>query len=106
MPIDRKSKTIPIKREAELLRIAQSTVYYQPIVDSYNLELMHLVDEEYSKTPFYGSRRMREALKRKGCRANRKRVQRLTRLMGIETIYPKKNLSRPPPGHKIYRYLF
>jgi putative transposase len=72
--VDRKSKTIPIKRKAELLGIAQSTVYYQPIVDSYSLKLMHLIDEEYTKTPFYGSRRMREALKRKGCRVNRKRV--------------------------------
>jgi len=103
--IDRKSKTIPIKRQAELLGIAQSMVYYQPIVDSYSLKLMHLIDEEYTKTPFYGSRRMREALKRKGCRVNRKRVQRLMRLIGIETIYPKRNLSRPHPGHKIYPYL-
>jgi len=103
--IDRKSKTIPIKRQAELLGIAQSTVYYQPIVDSYSLKLMHLIDEQYTKTPFYGSRRMREALKRKGCRVNRKRVQRLMRLIGIETIYPKKNLSRPHLGHKIYPYL-
>ena len=105
MLIDRKSKTIPIKRQAELLGIAQSTVYYQPIVDSYSLKLMHLIDEQYTKTPFYGSRRMREALKRKGCRVNRKRVQRLMRLIGIETIYPKRNLSRPHPGHKIYPYL-
>jgi len=54
--IDRKSKTIPIKRQAELLVIARSTVYYQPIVDSYSLELMHLIDEQYTKTPFYGSK--------------------------------------------------
>ena len=105
MLIDRKSKTIPIKRQAELLGIAQSTVYYQPIVDSYSLKLMHLINEEYTKTPFYGSRRMREALKRKGCRVNRKRVQRLMRLIGIETIYSKRNLIRPHPGHKIYPYL-
>jgi len=66
---------------------------------------MHLIDEQYTKTPFYGSRRMREVLKRRGYLVNRKRVQRLMRLMGIEAIYPKRHLSQPHPGHKIYPYL-
>jgi len=103
--IDRESKTIPLKRQAELLGIARSTVYYQPVVDPYSLELMHLIDEEYTKTPFYGSRRMREVLRRKGYLVNRKRIQRLMRLMGIEAIYPKRSISKPHPGHKIYPYL-
>jgi len=103
--IDRQSKTLSVKRQAELLGIARSTVYYQPVIDPYSLELMHLIDEEYTKTPFYGSRRMREVLKRKGYIVNRKRVQKLMRLMGIEAIYPKPNLSKPHPGHKIYPYL-
>ena len=103
--IERQSKIIPLKRQAELLGIARSTVYYQPTVDPHSLELMHLIDEQYTKTPFYGSRRMRETLKRKGYLVNRKRVQRLMRLMGIEAIYPKRNLSKPHPGHKIYSYL-
>ncbi len=63
--IDRQSKTMPVKRQAELLGIARSTVYYQPVVDPYSLELMDLIDEQYTKTPLYGSRRMREALKEK-----------------------------------------
>ena len=105
MLVERKSKTMPVKRQAELLGIARSTVYYRPTVDPYSLALMHLIDEQYTKTPFYGSRRMREALKRKGYRVNRKRVQRLMRLMGIEAIYPKPNLSKPHPGNKIYPYL-
>jgi putative transposase len=105
MLIDRESETIPVKRQSQLLGIARSTVYYQPKVNLYSLKLMHLIDEQYTKTPFYGSRRMREALKRKGYRVNRKRMQRLMRLMGIEAIYPKRNLSRPSPGHKIYPYL-
>jgi len=96
---------ISLKRQAQLLGIARSTVYYQPRIDPYNLELMHLIDEQYTKTPFYGSRRMREALRRKDYRVNRKRVQRLMRLMGIEAIYPKRNLSKPYPGCKIYPYL-
>ncbi|MEA3485926.1 MAG: IS3 family transposase, partial [Candidatus Aerophobetes bacterium] len=59
----------------------------------------------YTKTPFYGSRRMTEALKRKNHKVNRKRIQRLMRLMDIKTIYPRPNLSKPHPGHKIYPYL-
>lgn len=105
MLIERQNKMIPVGRQAQLLGIARSTVYYQPRVDLYSLELMHLIDEVYTKTPFYGSRRIREILKRKGYFVNRKRIQRLMRLMGIEAIYPKRNLSKPHPGHKIYPYL-
>ena len=69
------------------------------------MKLMHLIDEQYTKTPFYGSYKIIEALRRKGYKINRKRIQHLLRLMGIEAIYPKRNLSRPHPGHKIYPYL-
>lgn len=95
MLIEHQNKMIPVKRQADLLGIARSTVYYEPRIDPYSLELMHLIDEEYTKTPFYGSRRIREILKRKGYLINRKRTQRLMRLMGIEAIYPKPNLSKP-----------
>jgi len=105
LSIDRKDGAISVKRQAELLGIARSTVYYKPVLDPYNLELMHLIDEEYTKTPFYGSRRMREVLRRRGYLVNRKRVQRLMRIMGIEAIYPKENSSEPHPGHTIYPYL-
>lgn len=103
--IEHQNKMIPVKRQVELLGIARSTVYYEPRVDPYSLELMHLIDEMHTKTPFYGSRRIREILKRKGYFVNRKRIQRLMRLMGIEAIYPKPNLSKPHPSHKIYPYL-
>ncbi len=96
---------ISIRRQAELLGVTRSRVYYEPRIDPFNLEIMHLIDEQYTKTPFYGSRRMRETLRRKGYTVNRKRVQRLMRLMAIEAIYPKKNLSKPSPGCKIYPYL-
>ena len=82
MLIDYENKAIPISRQAQLLGIGRSTIYYKPKVNYYNLELMHLIDEQYTKTPFYGSRRMRQALKRKGYQVNRKRIQRLMRLMG------------------------
>jgi len=103
--IDRESNTITVTRQAELLGIARSTVYYQPVVDIYSLELMHQIDKQYTKTPFYGSSRITQALKRKGYPLNRKRVQRLMRLMGIEAIYPGPDTSKPHPGHKIYPYL-
>ncbi len=66
---------------------------------------MKLIDEQYMKTPVYGSRSMRDHLDKKGHKVNRKRVQRLMRLMGLEVIYPKPKTSKPHPGHRIYPYL-
>ena len=66
---------------------------------------MRLIDEQYMKTPVYGSRSMRNYLRRLGYKINRKRVQRLMRLMGLEAIYPKPKTSKPHPEHKIYPYL-
>src|SRR5438046_8756386 len=66
---------------------------------------MRLLDQQYTRTPFYGSRRMVIALEQQGWTVNRKRIQRLMRLMGIEAIYPKPRLSDPAPGHRIYPYL-
>ncbi|MCD6473162.1 transposase [Candidatus Aerophobetes bacterium] len=105
MLIGRENNQIPITMQAQLLGVGRSIVYYKPAIDSYNLRLMHLIDEEYTKRPFYGSRRMRKALERKGYKVNKKSVQRLKRCIGIEAVYPKRNLSKPSPGHKIYPYL-
>ena len=66
---------------------------------------MRIIDEQYLKTPVYGSRSMRNYLRRLGYNINRKRVQRLMRLMGLEAIYPKPKTSKPHPAHKIYPYL-
>lgn len=66
---------------------------------------MRRIDEQYTRTPFYGSRRMTFALNEQGAAVNRKRVQRLMQRMGLEAIYPKPKLSRPAPGHRIYPYL-
>jgi putative transposase len=66
---------------------------------------MRLIDEQYLKTPTWGSRSMRTHLRRLGHKINRKRVQRLMRLMGLEAIYPKPTMSRAHPEHKIYPYL-
>lgn len=66
---------------------------------------MRLIDQQYIRTPFYGSRRMTAWLKREGQEVNRKRVQRLMRVIGIEAIYRKKRLSVPHSDHRIYPYL-
>ena len=67
--------------------------------------MMRQIDEMYLKDPTKGSRGMKRQLKREGQRVNRKRIQRLMRLMGIEAIYPKPHTSRPHPQHRIYPYL-
>jgi putative transposase len=66
---------------------------------------MRLIDEEFLRHPFYGTRKMRDYLNRQGFSVNRKRVQRLMRLMGIESVAPKPNTSRPRREHKVYPYL-
>ena len=70
-----------------------------------NLELMRLIDEEYTRHPFYGSRKIRDWLREQGHGVNRKRVQRLMRRMGLESVAPKPNTSQAAKGHKIYPYL-
>jgi putative transposase len=70
-----------------------------------NLELMRRLDEQYTRTPYYGVRRMTAWLRRDGWGVNPKRVRRLLRQMGLEAIYPKPRLSQPGPGHRIYPYL-
>ena len=86
--------------------LPRSTLYYQPLgTSAEDLELMRLLDEQYTRTPFYGSRRMKIALKEHGWEINRKHIQRLMQRMGLEAIYPKPRLSDPAPGHRIYPYL-
>jgi len=89
-----------------LLNIARSSFYYQPKGPSEeDLILARLIDEQYMKTPFYGSRRMTIVLQKLGYSVNRKRVQRLMREVGIEAIYPKPNLSKVHSDHQVYPYL-
>lgn len=104
--IEKDSESLSVHRQCELLGLCRSSVYYEKKEpDAYDLELMRLIDEQYTKTPFYGSRRMTEELKDKGHEVNRKKIQRLMRLMGIEAIYPKPNTSKPAPENKVYPYL-
>jgi len=104
--IDRNHPEISINRQCDLLEVSKGALYYQPAsIDPYTLSLMDLIDEQHTSTPFYGSRRLTAYLNAKGHEINRKRVQRLMRLMRIEAIYPKPKLSRRIENHKIYPYL-
>jgi len=95
-----------ISRQCQLLDLSRSSFYYEPQpIDPEDLELMRLIDEQYLKTPVFGSRSMVRHFWRQGRKVNRKRIQRLMRLMGIEAIYPKPHISRPHPEHRIYPYL-
>lgn len=86
--------------------LSRSSCYYRPAdPDPEDLRLMRLLDKQYTACPFYGSRRMTAWLNERGEAINRKRVQRLLRVMGLEAIYPKPSLSRPGRGHRIYPYL-
>ena len=92
---------LSIARQCEILGLPRSTWYYAPAGETpENLSLMRKIDELYLKRPFLGSRKMALSLG-----VNRKRVQRLMRLMGLEAIYPKRRTTRPAAGHKIYPYL-
>jgi putative transposase len=106
--INPKNSDLSISRQCDLLGLPRSS-YYRPRAFTFesttNLELMRLIDEEFLRHPFYGSRKMRDYLNRQGFSVNRKRVQRLMRLMGIESVAPKPNTSRPSREHKIYPYL-
>jgi len=97
---------ITIKRQCELLGLSRSGWYYRPISESeLNLTLMRLIDEQYTRTPFYGSPKMTAWLRRQGHQVNHKRVERLMNLMGLHAAQPRANTSRKHPEHKIYPYL-
>lgn len=93
-------------RQAELLGISRSSLYYQPVpVDGVTLAVMNRIDEIYTKRPFYGVRRITEQLRREKVLVNHKRVQHLMQELGIQGIIPKRNLSRNDTAHIKYPYL-
>jgi putative transposase len=97
---------VSIRRQCELLGVNRSSLDYVPKGESeLNLAVMRMIDETHTKIPFYGRRRMREHLFRQGVDVNVKRVGRLMKAMGIETIYPRRNLSKPNPEHRVFPYL-
>src|SRR5258705_8396770 len=97
---------VPIARQCRLLALHRSSVYRKPAeVDAEDLAIMALIDRHYLARPYYGSRRMTAWLATQGHLVNRKRVQRLMRLLGLVAIYQRPNTSKAAAAHKTYPYL-
>jgi putative transposase len=96
--VEREGGGLSISRQCELLSVSRSSLYYVPAgISTENLAVMRHLDEAYTRWPFYGVRRMRVELSRRGILANPKRIRRLMRFMGLEAIYPKPRLARAGP---------
>ena len=97
---------LSIRRQCELVGVARSGFYYEPVPETpENLAVMRQLDEMHLAHPVYGNRRLTALLRRGGLEINRKRVVRLLQVMGVEAVYPKRGLSQPGEGHRIYPYL-
>ncbi|MFV2055321.1 MAG: IS3 family transposase, partial [Thiohalomonadales bacterium] len=99
---------LSIVRQCELLNLPRANYYRNTDTtkeSEENLTFMRLIDEEYTRHPFYGSRKMRDYLRRLGHKINRKRVRRLMRKMSIKSVAPSPNTSKPNLVHKVYLYL-
>jgi putative transposase len=103
--IDREH-ALPRSRQAELLDLSRSSLYYQPVpISEVDLELMREIDKLHLEYPFAGARMLRDLLRDKGFSVGRRHVARLMRLMGLEALYRKKITSRRNPEHPVYPYL-
>lgn len=105
--VDWDHDAISLRRQCDLLGLNRTSLYYRPLSESQdNLRLMRWIDEQYTRTPFFGSRRMTVWLrKERDAAVNRKRVARLMQVLGLEAVYPKPKLSQPGEDRKIYPYL-
>jgi putative transposase len=104
--IETPNSHLSIRRQCELLGLNRSSYYLPPAVESQeNLRLMRRIDEQFLKTPFYGSRRMTACLERSGETVNRKRVQRLMARMGLEAVFPRPRTTIPASDARVYPYL-
>jgi len=101
-----KAHPLPVRRQARLLELSRSSVYYQPVAPSEtDLALMAAMDDIHLSFPFYGIRRIRNELRDRGFPVGRGHVATLMRTMGIQALSPRRRLSAPAPGHRIYPYL-
>ncbi len=95
-----------IEHQCKLLGLSRSTYYYEPCYDdAFNLAMMRAIDQIFMAYPFYGKRRISAVLKSRGHEVGVDLARVLMKRMGLEAIYPKPNLSKLHPGHKIYPYL-
>jgi len=103
--IDR-SHELPLKRQAEVLNLSRSSLYYRPRpVSAGDLAVMRRIDELHLEHPFAGSRMLRDLLRGEGVAIGRQRVVTMMKRMGIQALYRRPNTSKPAPGHKVYPYL-
>jgi len=104
--VQREHDNLSINKQCEILYINRSSYYYSPQGESdTNLEIMRVIDQEYMKYPFYGSRQMSRHLNRLGYKTSRHRVRRLMHKMGITAIYQKPRISIRNSEHRVYPYL-
>jgi putative transposase len=104
--VERDDLALPISQQCRLLAVSRSSVYRRPAeVSAADRSILALIDRHYLARPYYGSRRMAAWLATQGHVVNRKRVQRLMRLLGLVAIYQRPNTSKPAAAHKIYPYL-
>ena len=97
---------LPIIKQAQVLRISRSSVYYLPHpISATDLEVMRRLDWLHLEFPFAGSRMLRDLLSAEGCKIGRRHVKTLMQRMGIEALYRRPRTTKPEPGHKIYPYL-
>jgi putative transposase len=101
-----KMHPLPVRRQARLLDLSRSSLYYEPVgISERDLVLMTTIDEIHLKLPFYGARKIKDELCDRGFQVGREHTSTLMRRMGMAALYPKRKLSLPHPGHKIYPYL-
>jgi putative transposase len=101
-----RAEQLSLTTQCRLAGISRSSLYYEAVGESEeNLLLMRLLDEQYTRTPFYGVRRMVIGLAGRGWLVNPKRVRRMMQVLGIQAIYPRPKLTAVAPGHRIYPYL-
>lgn len=104
--LEPKSTELSLKTQAQLLGVSRSSLYYQPEPPSpREVAIKHRIDEIYTQSPFYGSRRITVTLQREGISVSRPTVQRYMREMRIAGVAPGPNTSKPAPQHTIYPYL-
>src|SRR5579859_2153318 len=104
--VERENTEVPLTRQADLLSLSRSTLYYQPAAPSAaEVALKHRIDELYTAHPYYGSRRIAVQLRREGVGVNRKAVQRHMRQMGIWSVTPGPHTSQRRAAHPVYPYL-
>ena len=112
MPNDLKRSLIDLNtplslaRQCRLIDLPRASLYYEPsLISPCELSLMHEVDRIYTDYPFFGTRRIADELKESGFNVGRDKVRAIMNQLGLEAIYPKRNLSKPAPGHKVFPYL-